>query len=102
MLNDHLAEHKIKYSSKISGHSPDTVIVMGEKRSDQPDYYMNGAGDGGTPPFGDFDRVVELYRHGVKLGSNYLFMDGHVGTLDKRDAMGSIDPWDLNGNQPIP
>ena len=70
------------------------VIVMGEKRTDQPDYYMDG--DAPTNPGGDFDRVVEPYRHGVRLGSNYLYLDMHVETLRKKEGvkLAGIDPWD--------
>ena len=51
----------------------------------------------------EFNRVVEQYRHGVRLGSNYLYHDGHVGTLLPREALTGIDPWDLrspNTTQP--
>ena len=42
---------------------------------------------------------VEPYRHGLKKGSNYLFLDLHVGTLvNRRNTLWGIDPWD----PPIP
>jgi hypothetical protein len=45
---------------------------------------------------------VEKYRHGVKLGSNYLFLDMHVGITPPDKAIGAIDPWDPapNTNNP--
>ena len=43
----------------------------------------------------EFDRVVEKYRHGVRLGSNYLYHDGHVDTKLPREALTGIDLWDL-------
>ena len=99
VLNSHLAEHGIKFSTKITGHtsvglSNSDVIVMGEKVTDQPDYYMDG--DSPTNPQGDFARVVEPYRHGPKLGSNYLFLDLHVGSVYKKPnvMLAGIDPWD--------
>jgi prepilin-type N-terminal cleavage/methylation domain-containing protein/prepilin-type processing-associated H-X9-DG protein len=102
VLNSHLADRKIKFSSKIAGNNPwgltsADVIVMGEKRTSEPDYYMDGESTGN--PAGDFDRVVEPYRHGLRLGSNYLFLDLHVGTVYKKpDAkvieIAGIDPWD--------
>ena len=99
VLNSHLAEHKIKFSTKIAtssilGLTNSDVIVMGEKVTDQPDYYMDG--DSPTNPQGDFDRVVEPYRHGAKLGSNYLFLDLHVGSVYKKPnvMLAGIDPWD--------
>src|SRR2546429_208766 len=49
----------------------------------------------GAAQMTEFNRVVEQYRHGVRLGSNYLYHDGHVGTLLPREALTGIDPWDL-------
>ena len=87
ILNDHLSLHGIKFSSKNFGGLPSSdVIVMGEKRSDYEDYYMNK---------GDFATRVEPYRHGFKRGSNYLFLDLHVGTLrNRKTTLWGIDPWD--------
>jgi prepilin-type N-terminal cleavage/methylation domain-containing protein len=96
ILNEHLGQYHIRYSSgDLGGHSPDTVVVMGEKRSDMADYYMD---------IGDFDTRVEKYRHGVKLGSNYLFLDMHVGITPPSVASGAIDPWDPapDTNNPTP
>jgi prepilin-type N-terminal cleavage/methylation domain-containing protein/prepilin-type processing-associated H-X9-DG protein len=99
VLNSHLAEHGIKLGSKIIGQTAvgmtvSDVIVMGEKRTDQPDYYMDGDSPGN--PNGDFDRVVEPYRHGARLGSNYLYLDFHVETLRKKEnvKLAGVDPWD--------
>lgn len=91
LVNDHLILHGTKVSSKVHGKSPSEVIVMGEKRSDYPDYYMNK---------GDYNTRVEPYRHGPKLGSNYLFMDNHVATLNKKQSLVGIDPWDLPPDAP--
>jgi prepilin-type N-terminal cleavage/methylation domain-containing protein/prepilin-type processing-associated H-X9-DG protein len=87
ILNDHLYLHGIKFSSKkFGGLSASDVIVMGEKRSERNDYYMNR---------GDFETRVEPYRHGLKRGSNYLFLDLHVGTLlNRRHVLAGTDPWD--------
>lgn len=41
---------------------------------------------------GEFDDVVEPYRHGP---TNYLFLDLHVGILRKEQAIDAIDPWDV-------
>lgn len=90
----------IKYTTHVQGLSPDQVVVMGEKSdfssNGRPvlDYYMDK---------GDYEvGKVELYRHGTRLGSNYLFLDLHVGLLwiNKNDVNGStkfgqlLDPWD--------
>jgi prepilin-type processing-associated H-X9-DG protein len=87
ILNAHLADRGIKFGSKdLGGLTSSEVILMGEKRSSWADYYMN---------VGDYPERVEPYRHGLRLGSNYLYLDGHVGTLkDARDIVGGIDPWD--------
>jgi prepilin-type N-terminal cleavage/methylation domain-containing protein len=93
VLNDHLEENKIKYSSKSKGLAPSEIILMGEKVTSEPDYYMNTVANQGT----DFNRVVEKYRHGVRLGSNYLYLDIHVDTLGPAAAQLAMDPWDLPG-----
>jgi prepilin-type processing-associated H-X9-DG protein len=85
ILNYHLYLKNIRYQSKLQGIPSTDVVVMGEKRSDNFDYYMT---------IGEFDDRVEPYRHGVRLGSNYLFLDLHVGLLKREGAIRGIDPWD--------
>jgi prepilin-type N-terminal cleavage/methylation domain-containing protein len=100
LLNAHLSDKSVKYHSRIGkGRSPADVIVMGEKRSDYVDYYMN-PGDLHRP--GDYDSRVEPWRHGLRLGSNYLFLDMHVGLLPKNRAIEGIDPWDFPANSVDP
>jgi len=87
VLNKHLADKRIRLGSKnFGGLTSSEVIVMGEKQTTERDYYME---------LNDFNRVVEKYRHGIKLGSNYLYHDGHVGTVLPRDALTGLDPWDI-------
>jgi prepilin-type N-terminal cleavage/methylation domain-containing protein len=89
VLNQHLANHEVKFGSTQTGGVPSTeIIVMGEKITTIRDYYMEDA---------DFDRVVEPYRHGITNGSNYLKLDWHVDTLTRKQVLGSsqVDPWDL-------
>ena len=90
ILNSHLAEKNIKVTNKnLGGRTSSDVIVMGEKKSDASDYYM----DEGE----NFGSKVELYRHGPRLGSNYLFLDWHVGMLRNwKEFYGAADPWDIN------
>ncbi|HVT89833.1 MAG TPA: type II secretion system protein [Tepidisphaeraceae bacterium] len=86
VLNQHLADKRIKLGSKnFGGISSSEVVVAGEKRNSQRDYYMERA---------EFDRIVEKYQHGVKLGSNYLFHDCHVDTVTPNTALTGMDPWD--------
>lgn len=88
MLNNHLAMKDGRYGSRdLNDRSPSEVVVMGEKKSTCADYYME---------VGDFNSKVELYRHGLSLGSNYLFLDIHVATLGKMDAARAWDPWEAN------
>jgi prepilin-type N-terminal cleavage/methylation domain-containing protein/prepilin-type processing-associated H-X9-DG protein len=101
LLNAHLSVRKIKYGSKFpNGKTSSDVILMGEKRSDYADYYM----DPDQGPGGDYDTRVEPWRHGVGKvnpttgkftggGSNYLFLDLHVATHPPEDAAFGIDPW---------
>jgi prepilin-type N-terminal cleavage/methylation domain-containing protein/prepilin-type processing-associated H-X9-DG protein len=92
ILNDHLFERGIKASATyFAGLSSDQVVVMGEKRSEWNDYYMN---------VGDFETRVEPYRHGTRRGSNYLFFDFHVGLKLPNEAMIGLDPWDIPAPPP--
>jgi prepilin-type N-terminal cleavage/methylation domain-containing protein/prepilin-type processing-associated H-X9-DG protein len=89
ILNDHLNVRKVRYWSKFpNGQNSSTVVVMGEKRTEYEDYYM----DPDIGP-GDYDRLVEPYRHGLKVGSNYLFLDLHVESRPPNEANPGIDPW---------
>ncbi len=86
ILNAHIPERKVTYSNtQLPGLSPCDVIVMGEKVTSIPDYYMDP---------GDYAGKVEFYRHGAFYGSNYLFLDLHVDTQLPRAANTGIDPWD--------
>ncbi|HYO07757.1 MAG TPA: prepilin-type N-terminal cleavage/methylation domain-containing protein [Tepidisphaeraceae bacterium] len=90
IINDHLFEHGIKLGDKLPNRSSSEVILMGEKRSDYPDYYMDSEA---TRRRTDYYSRVEPYRHGLKLGSNYLFMDGHVEHQNERESLAGVDPW---------
>jgi prepilin-type N-terminal cleavage/methylation domain-containing protein len=105
IFNQHLVENPrkvLKYSSKpLDGRSNAQIVVLGEKRTQFDDYYME-KGD-----FADASNVtdssatmkVELYRHGLKLGSNYLYKDMHADNIPPNLLLGSgasnlLDPWD--------
>ena len=86
LLNQHLSDHRITYSStRLGGLHSDEVVVMGEKVSGVADYYMEEK---------EFSRVVEPFRHGLYFGSNYLYLDLHVSTVPPDAARAGIDPWD--------
>jgi prepilin-type N-terminal cleavage/methylation domain-containing protein/prepilin-type processing-associated H-X9-DG protein len=90
IINKHLEETQallLKYSGKpVNGRSTADVVVMGEKKTTISDYYMEP---------GDFDRTIDLLRHGIMLGSNYLFMDGSVRNIPAAMARTGMDPWDV-------
>jgi prepilin-type N-terminal cleavage/methylation domain-containing protein/prepilin-type processing-associated H-X9-DG protein len=90
LLNNHFKRHDIRYGA-TKGVSPSDIILMGEKKSMATDYHMD---------LNQFEEVVEKYRHGLQLGSNYLFMDGHVDTKMPATAKTAIDPWDPNVPDP--
>jgi len=104
LLNKHLAkspDERLKLSSKVrGGRTQDTVVLMGEKIATEHDYYMEGYSSvTGNAAFdinnSEFAKIVDLYKHGVKLGSNYLFMDGHVDIRSPTEALLALDPWDV-------
>lgn len=87
ILNAHLPQKGVKYgSTNIGGMNVTEVVLMGEKTTRSPDYYLED---------GEFDNRVELYRHGTTLQSNYLFLDLHVSNEAPRQRPGLIDPWDV-------
>ena len=56
------------------------------------DYYVQPYPDGTS----DFDSTVDPYHHGVRYGSNTLFLDMHVAASSyPRTHPGALDPWDL-------
>ena len=90
LLNEHLADHKVKYSTtRLGGLYSSDVVVMGEKVSGVADYFMEEK---------EFSRVVEPFRHGLWYGSNYLYLDLHVSPTPPAAAREGIDPWDI----PVP
>jgi hypothetical protein len=101
ILNDDLndptsgLEKYQKYGTKFPGGiSPSDVILMGEKISSWGDYYMNV--EGGTNDF--TSGKIDVFRHGLNIGANYLMMDMHVETkvLTSNDAANWMDPWNFN------
>src|SRR6185295_16005593 len=86
VLNSHLPQRLIR-DGGTKGVSSSAIIVIGEKKSTEVDYYMD-------PDEGDFERLVEFYRHGLYLGSNYAYLDCHVDTVLPQQARGMVDPWD--------
>jgi prepilin-type processing-associated H-X9-DG protein len=112
MVNEHLFDYGVKFGtdsgsgvvghitnpgggqgSILTGRTTDQIVLMGEKASTVKDYYME---------YGDFAAgKVDEYRHGLDLGSNYLFLDLHVDSMLPAGVEAFVDPWDLmGGNTP--
>jgi prepilin-type N-terminal cleavage/methylation domain-containing protein/prepilin-type processing-associated H-X9-DG protein len=87
VLNNHLADESIRMGKHVKGISSTDIIVAGEKFTQETDYYVD---------YGDYDRVVEPFRHG-RVGSNYLYFDWHVTSALPKHAKRGIDPWDVRG-----
>jgi prepilin-type N-terminal cleavage/methylation domain-containing protein len=87
VVNGHIADYRqCTGGTGLGGKSGSNIILAGEKRNDQRDYYMQAE---------DFSRVVEPFRHGIDLRSNYLYLDAHVDNATPREALSGIDPWDV-------
>lgn len=98
LFNQHLVQNQAKLL-KYAGDPPNnltnsTVVVLGEKRSIKSDYYME-QGDFSEDPANPKETHVELRRHGVKLGSNYLFKDMHATNQPPAGLSSQVDPWDI-------
>ena len=92
LVNNHLIEHNIVYSSKApAGLTPSRSVVMGEKITTATHYYVETFGDGTS----SYDDQVEKYRHGQKVGSNYLYLDLHVDSNGPITTVYGKDPWDF-------
>lgn len=98
ILNDHVIKRQIR-RGKTGGPAvlSSEIILLGEKKSDYMDFYMEFKQDGSS----DFWRLVEKYRHGLQLGSNYLMLDGHIEAKAPKEAEGGLDPWDIAATQPV-
>jgi hypothetical protein len=85
VLNNHLADEGIRAGKTVKGVSSSDIIVAGEKKPGAYDYYME---------WGDYDGVVDAFKHGQSIGSNYLYLDAHAAPALPNDARKGIDPWD--------
>ncbi len=88
LFNEHLVQNPkkiLKYSGKApAGQTSGEVVVLGEKRTIKGDYYME-TGDIPVDPSAPGDTHVELRRHGLQFGSNYLYKDMHVENHARAD-----------------
>lgn len=93
VLNDHLNERKIRYHTRLPpGYQRTETIVAGEKFFTVADYYVQAFPDGST----DYESTVDPYHHGLKRGSNALYLDLHVDIAKPQKTRGdALDPWDI-------
>lgn len=80
ILNKHLIYEGIRYGRPIQEANESEIVVLGEKKVDFFDYYMECTFTNPTSltiTATDIDRV-EPYRHGLINRSNVLYLDFHV------------------------
>lgn len=109
VVNKHLVYEEVLYS-KTHGVSASDIVVMGEKKTELLDYYMECDDYGKPQQKTDYYERVELNRHGLANRSNLLFLDGHVDNryMEKTDPT-FLDPWQIRWGtdtgaqtQPVP
>ena len=89
-LNWLIAEHNVRFhSGNVGGRAPGEVVVLGEKRAESVHYFIDAA---------DYEEAADPYKHGLRVGSNYLFLDTHVGAM-LRGAQEAYDPWGVMPGQ---
>ena len=72
-------------------HSSETA-VLGEKRNDAGDYYMDMLENDGN----DFTGILEQGRHDAGRGSNYSFGDGGVRYLKVHTGLYPLNLWAIS------
>jgi prepilin-type N-terminal cleavage/methylation domain-containing protein len=101
VISHNTGYREVRYSSReVKGVRINAAefIIMGEKNSQAPDYYM------GTVPIlpSYFTRVCNFTMHGRNVGSNYLHLDMHVESRRENEALKGIDPWNFGTLGPTP
>jgi prepilin-type N-terminal cleavage/methylation domain-containing protein/prepilin-type processing-associated H-X9-DG protein len=89
-LNWFLAQHHARFhsgSTALGGLPPGEVVVMGEKRADT-DWYFVGSRS-------EYTDAADAWKHDVRMGSNYLFLDLHVSPMQPKYAERAYDPWEV-------
>ncbi len=99
LFNQHLVQDQnqvLKYFSNPPTRQQTNadVVLVGEKRSIKDDYYME-QGDFPIDPTTANLTHVERFRHGIKLGSNYLYKDMHAQNNPPQALSDQVDPWDI-------
>lgn len=93
IVNQNILDRDIRVGSKdLGGLTSAEFIVMGEKKTEYDDYF---SGIGPAHKDQSVTVLYEAYRHGISVGSNYLFLDWHVEAKLPRHTRG-INPWDTS------
>jgi prepilin-type N-terminal cleavage/methylation domain-containing protein/prepilin-type processing-associated H-X9-DG protein len=71
---------------------PSDTIILGEKNSNQGDFYMDLLENDGN----DFSGVLDQERHDGKNGSNYAFSDGSARYLKIHTALYPLNLWAIS------
>jgi prepilin-type N-terminal cleavage/methylation domain-containing protein/prepilin-type processing-associated H-X9-DG protein len=75
----------------LIAHTSDTII-LGEKATDEGDFYMDLRENGGN----DFSGILEQQRHDGKNGANYAFADGSARYLKVHTALYPLNLWAIS------
>lgn len=92
IVNEHLIRHGMSQGSKApSRQASSEVVVLGEKITEEPDWYVQLL----PPDNTDYVQNVEHFRHGSR-GSTYLFFDMHAEIRPPLPVRlpPAIDRWD--------
>jgi prepilin-type N-terminal cleavage/methylation domain-containing protein/prepilin-type processing-associated H-X9-DG protein len=93
IFNDHVVARAIRASTKdLAGISSSEMIIMGEKKTQYDDYYSFIGPTHKNDPVPP-NNLLEWYRHGIQVGSNYLFLDWHAEVMLPWKAARGWDPW---------
>jgi len=103
ILNKHIVYAEVKFGKWPRNEiRQEDIVIMGEKKTEYYDYYMEVAWSGSTG-VSDYDAKVELARHALRNGSNLLFLDGHVESknmvIDKARHPNWVDPWQISDGE---
>ena len=86
-LNWYFYHHAVRFhTTNLAGRKPAEIVLMGEKRAEANNYFIGSNTD--------YDHAAEEIKHGLRLGSNYLFLDLHVAPLPPSANVRRLyDPW---------
>lgn len=94
VLNDHLADQRLKVSSRnLGGITSSDLILASEKIGTDPTYYVRDTETGVNAWSSDVSSATAYYRHGRSRGANYLHLDGSVTDTGSVSFLRAFNPW---------